>query len=280
MSNGALATSNWIDSFFADDRTEDEESQVRLKVSLQTFVQENDNPTLDARVRLRVRLPRLSERLQLEISGAPGDNDIAEVKTPEQEAVDRFEGTDMQNLAAELRYFVRRTKRANISLSSGLRYRDGSPVLYLGPRYRQSIEIGEWDFSSQQQVRWFTDNGWELRARCEMERTLPWGLFFRTSTGGSWLEPDPSNLLYDFRCVIYQPLSNRRTVAYEWNNFFSIQPGIHLDEINFRIRYRQKIWRDWMYAELAPQVSFPWDGDYEHEFGVLFRIDMFFGNML
>lgn len=281
LSSTALSTANWIDSFFGDeDFEEDEASRVRLIIGLKTFLAEETDAALDTRVRLRMRLPRLSRRLQLEISGDPDDEEIDEIRTPEEEAVDRFEGSDMKNFAAELRYFLAVTRQANISLSSGLRYRDGAPVFYAGPRYRQIFVAGNWRFRLQQQVRWFTDNGWEARGRIDAKHPLPGGLFFRTDSGVTWLETDPDNLYHDFNNSIYQPLSNRRMLAYEWHNTFTIQPYEHLDETVLRVRYRQRIWRHWMFFEMAPQVSFPWADDYESRFGVLLRIDMFFGNMM
>jgi hypothetical protein len=50
-----------------------------------------------------------------------------------------------------------------------------------------------------------------------------------------------------------------------------------MEETNIRLKYRQRIWRDWLFAELAPQLSFPRDNDFKRTPGILFRIEIFFG---
>jgi hypothetical protein len=43
------------------------------------------------------------------------------------------------------------------------------------------------------------------------------------------------------------------------------------------VRYRQKLWRDWLFFEVAPQASLRRDRDFDLTSGVLFRLEMILG---
>lgn len=43
-----------------------------------------------------------------------------------------------------------------------------------------------------------------------------------------------------------------------------------------KLVYRQRIWRDWLSMEIAPQVNYPRDNDFEAEPGLFLRFDIRF----
>jgi hypothetical protein len=73
-------------------------------------------------------------------------------------------------------------------------------------------------------------------------------------------------------------LSTKKAVEYEWVNIFQTQPVNELTEVDLRIRYRQQIWRRWLFFEVAPQYRFPRDRSFEATPGILFRLEAMFGH--
>jgi len=51
-------------------------------------------------------------------------------------------------------------------------------------------------------------------------------------------------------------------------------PRFSLDSL-----YRKRTSRDWLYYEIAPQVSFDYDYDYKFNLGIRLRIEIFAGNI-
>lgn len=280
VSNGVLASANWLDSFFSDERVEAEQNRTRLKVALNFFSEEGEGLEFDPRINLRLVLPRFNNRLQLELARESEEDLVLDSEDPlvrRSVRRRRFEDMEERDFTAALRYFVKATRRANISMSAGLRIRGGIPVGLFGPRLRQEINLKPWTLRFTQRLLWFTDTGLESNTRLDLERPLPMDLFFRTSAGFSWFE-DRNNYFYDLRFLLFQPLSAKRSLGYEWNNFFELKdPNNHLEETNLRLRYRQRIWRDWLFFEVAPQLGFPKDRDFDLTPGILLRLDMFFG---
>ncbi len=44
-------------------------------------------------------------------------------------------------------------------------------------------------------------------------------------------------------------------------------------------RYRQRFWRDWMYFDITPQVRFPRDRRFNPVPGILFGLEVLFGQV-
>jgi hypothetical protein len=68
-------------------------------------------------------------------------------------------------------------------------------------------------------------------------------------------------------------------VEYEWINNFQTYPTNELVEELLVFRYRQRFWRDWLFLEIDPQFRYPRDRSFVFTPGILFRIEMVFGDI-
>jgi hypothetical protein len=275
VSDSVLTTAAWLDSFFDDRRFEAETNKSRLKLSLTTFAEEGDLLGFDFTFRLRLALPRLENKWNLIVSGDPDDDPSFDDQEQRNIRTNVQEGRTEGGVAA-LQYFIKSARDINISFQAGLRLNGFTPVAFLGPRYRKSIALDDWTLRFTQRVRWFTDDGWDSNTAIDLERPLSERLFFRASTEGSWSQVE-RGYFYNFRTFLAQPFSERRSLVYEWNNFFQTEPNNHLEETNLRLHYRQNIWRQWMFIDVAPQIAFLNDRDYDVSPGIIFRLEMLFG---
>ncbi len=275
MSKGVLATANWIDSFCDDSRIESEDTRTRFKVTFTAFSEEGELIGFDIKPRLKLVLPRFEDRLQLIVSGDP-DDDFSNENAPDRDIREEIGEKEDNGVTTTLQYFLKETRRRNISFQTGLRISGFAPVLFLGPRYRQTIDLDPWALRFTQRLRWFTDKGWDSNTRIDLERPLLGRFFFRTSTEGIWTQ-DKSGYSYNLRFLLFQPLSEQRTLSYEWNNLFQTEPNNQLNETNLRLRYRQRLWRDWLFFEIAPQAAFLKERSFKISPGMIFRLEVIFG---
>ena len=124
--------------------------------------------------------------------------------------------------------------------------------------------------------KWYTDQGLTSNSRVDLERPLFEKFFFRVSPDASWYEDDDGWFI-NLNFSLSQILSNKRVINYELNNHFRTNPTSRLEEVSFRIRSRQKIWRQWLFYEIAPQVAFRRESDFETIYGILFELEAFVG---
>jgi hypothetical protein len=170
------------------------------------------------------------------------------------------------------------TDRSNFSLRAGVKLHNGKLSILAGPRYRYLVPLDPWALRFTQEFVWSTDQRWQSRTTFDFERTLPNDLFFRMTLEELWSE-NVTGYPYALSFLLRQPLDRNRAIQYEWINSFQTYPTNELNEELFVFRYRQRFWREWLFLEIAPQVRFPRDRGFVFTPGILFRLEMVFGNI-
>ena len=167
-------------------------------------------------------------------------------------------------------------KERSIIAQLGLDFDGYTPNPYVGGRYRELLPINDkWNFRLTERIRFYSVDGLESRTSLDFERLLEEDMLFRTSLNGTWLQEYP-DYFYSLGFSLFRPLDDKSAVEYQLINGFRTHPH-RLDQITVRIRHRQKIWRDWLVFEAAPQVSFPDEREFKPVPGILFRLEATFG---
>ena len=278
ITRGFLTSATWLDSFFGDERHEAEINKSQLKVRFDAFREggagmDYRRPNFD----LRLVLPQLRHKTRLVISGDPNvdvDSTTAQPGTPGTQLAKGLE----RSVTSALQFVPLDTKRSNFSIRAGVKFHSGKFELLLGPRYRYLAHYGSWDARYTQEELWTTDVGWQVRTRFDLERPLPNDLFFRASLEGIWTE-NVKGYPYALSFLLRQPLDRDRALEYEWINSFQTRPTDLLTEELLVFRYRQRFWREWLFLEVSPQARFPRDRNFEYTPGILFRLEMVFGDI-
>ena len=275
ISRSFLSTATWFDSFFGDERYESETNMSRLKVRYDAFRERGARTDFQPQIDLRMVLPQLRKKTYLVVSGDATDlNDPLLPKAPK--TTDPLLKPIDQKINTSIQYFISASEQVSFSVRTGIRLSKGKPEMFLGPRYRYLIPFDPWAFRFTEDVVWDTEKGWLSRTRFDLERPLNDAFFFRTSAEGVWV-PQVNGYPYSLSMMLMQSLSHKQALEYEWVNTFQTRPMDKLDEVLFRVRYRTRIWRDWLYFEVAPQYRFPRDRSFDHTPGILFRLEAIFG---
>jgi hypothetical protein len=270
-----LTTAAWLDSFFADERSLQEDNRSYIRARCDAFTEEGSHATFKPTVDLRLALPQLEKKAHIVVSAEPAETPAATPSSPSI-ASDRIGPTEDRNVTTAVHYILRATEEQNFVVRSGAQFTHGTPVLFIAPRYRYFIPINSWGFRFTQEVIWKTDTTTQTNTVFDLERQLPYNLFVRTSAGGTWIDTS-KGYFYSLSFSVRQPLDPRRALEYEWSNSFQTRPVGELAEVFFRVRYRQNFLREWLFFEVAPQYRFPRDRDYSGTPGILFRLEMYFG---
>jgi hypothetical protein len=270
-----LTSAKWLDSFFSTKRGEIEENKTNMKLSLFALYESDDGLELYPRARLRIVLPQFEDRLHLMIVGDSDDEyekDYKKIRSQIKEEKTR-------DVITSIRYFIRSTAKKNVSIKAGLRFHDLKPIMLLEPRYSTERPFDPWVLRFTHSFKWYSDTGFEAWTRFDYERDIPYKqLFFRTSAEGVWYE-DETGYYYNLRCALYQPLDLKRGLEYQWINYFSTSPDHQLDEIFFSCRYRQNVWRDWVFFQIEPWIAFRDEDHFSMTHGILMGIEAVFGKI-
>ena len=275
LSNGLMSTAAWLDSFFGDERYVAEGKRSYVRLIYDAFQEDRSKLLLRPAVDLRLILPQLEKKAHIVFSAEPTEFP-KDTGTPVTDSGEQSATSEERNFTAALEYYIRSVPRESFIIRTGAQISDGQPVLFLAPRYRSLTPFDPWDFRFTQEATYRTDTAWQTDTRFDLERKLPHDLFFRASIDGAWYENRVGyfpNLVFSLR----QAIDASHAVDYEWVNNYQTRPITELTEVALRLRYRHSFWRRWLFGEVAPQIRFPRDMDFDGIPGILFRLEMFMG---
>ena len=184
-----------------------------------------------------------------------------------------------EDLEVALAYTPVQTISTNFSMRTGIKLKSFSAAWWFGPRWRGYAKGEIWGTRVTQTFRWRTDDGFESISTLDFERDVAENFFYRTTLKGKWNQ-DKEDYRYEIKPQLFQRLDPKRVLKYEHATKFKSTTDNQFDEFLFRITYRQRIWRKWLFFEISPQVSFPEGEDWDFTPGITFRIEAFVGKKL
>lgn len=263
----------WFDNFFGDKRTIDEgrpTSNIRWRNDFRWI--EADGVTYRNRIRINLRLPRLSQRLRFIIAG---ENEEDELDPVFDRGLTRDEDDDDDRLFAGLSYDLRDTSRYKLSLGGGIKISSSlDPFVRL--RYRYTYPLGRYSLARlTQTVFWRNDDGFGERTRIDLERMLTPVSMVRWSSSGLYSE-ESDGLEWDTGMTLFYQLSPKRAASGGFGMAGITDPNRIVETYAVNLRYRQNIFRPWFFYELRPGVSWPKDDDWNAELSFVLRIEIYF----
>lgn len=265
-----LDTAQWIDSFFDDGRFLSEENKSRGTVRLYFGYSKNDHLEVKQRLDLRIKLPKLSRKLNLLLEGS--DDSDFDVDSNPITSRPTNEDAEHGQWRLALRYFFKESEKYNVSFDAGVSW----GYLYGGAKLRAIQEYNAWLGRFTNRFRYYTDDGWENKTAYDLERDLSEKFFFRSTTGINMFEREEGIVHYQ-RFSLFQVLSPLKAVAYEGGIYFDTEPSHKMTDIQFIVKYRQRFLRDWLVLEISPRISFPKDHNRVANPGIIFTFEAAFG---
>lgn len=273
-SAGVRGLGLWLDRLFGDEDYEAEVNESRLRLRVDSFTEQYEGIDAKVRARLYLKLPALGERVRAEVLSASEPQDPEASGAGDAGAAPNT--NDQRDVSAALSYFFRNDKKRSLSARLGAKFDGYRPDPFAGLRYRRNAPIGEkWNFRFIERLRFYSLKGFESVTSFNLDRGLTRDRLFRSGISGTWLHEE-ENFSYDVGFALYEPLAENEAVEYQLVNSFGTNPH-ELNNVTLRFRHRKPVWRDWLYFEVAPQVSFPRDRDYEPVPGIMLRLEATFG---
>lgn len=263
------STAQWLDSFFDDPRYFSEENRSRAKLKLGFGYTRFDDFEFMPGIDLILSFPGLENRASIYLQ-ANDDDDFDADSNP---ISDTDKNKDEQ-LTAGIKYVMAMGERYNLSTDVGL----SSNYIYGGVRYRHLHPFfsQRWEGRFTNRLRYYSDDGWQNKTSYDIERNLGERFFVRTTFTGVLSEEDEG---FPFSGVVhlYQVLSIDKALLYDAGAYMNTEPDFEVTDVQLKLRYRQRFFRDWLVLEVAPQVTFP--NDYDHEFnpGLVVKFEADFG---
>ncbi len=264
------ATAAWVDAFLSDERSLAEGNRSWVGLRLDGSVQEREG--LDGSVRLAGRfiLPRTEDRLHMAFGGEPD--------VPESTDVPMAEETDkqVQNPDLALQFVLVRTRSNDIRPEAGVRIHSFEADPFAGLRWRHTEPLGTWVMRVTERLRAYVDDGPESRTTLDMEHLLFDTMLFRSSTRGIWRDEEPG-YEYGQHFTVFKQLDSTTLLSLDWDTAFDTELEEAVQETTVGFRLSRRFAQNRLLVEIAPNVAWPQDLDYEPVLGLFVRVQVDFG---
>ncbi|TDG12922.1 hypothetical protein E2F43_15320 [Seongchinamella unica] len=242
VADQAQAMVEWMDGFFGDPNYDLDKAASYLRLEFENDWEQNKGNDLGVRLRGKVQLPKISQRVDLLFSDEEGDT------------TDQEEREDSDNVS--LQYNVRKSTRSRFdatmgfssgNLKPGVRYRiEGD--LDFGRRYRYiqriQYEDGEKFFTIGQADLYQSFN---TRDVLRWSNRLKWG---ETTEGVEWRT----------RLSLFQRFAADTDRPLALNHFVSVRgesrPTSFIKNYRLGTIWRRQVYRDFLFLEMEPAMNY------------------------
>ena len=278
LSRGLCWPSRWVDGFFADPlSTNNEPAASLVRITGERTWRDDDLDDRDLDVDARVWLPSAERRLSLLFrskdddaeAGGPRAADIADT------------GEDDGGFRGALRWVINRTEAMDVDLDAGVR---SDLTTFTRLRYRSVHPLfNEWAWLRfTERVEWRDPKGWRSRSLFEIDRAVSDIASVRLASQIEYSE----ELNEDGRGLgLFQGVNLflRQGDKAAWNLGVGAagftKPEARVDSYRCYVHYRRQVWRPWLFVEVEPFVLWPRDQGYQGVNGITLRLETLFGRL-
>lgn len=245
-----------------------------IRVSTAALLAEDDSD-LDARLRARFALPNTERRLSLVLESEDDSRfDPARANQPSPPVLLR--PRDERGFTAGLRYLRELGDRMDFDADAGVRLRF-PPDPFVRARIGRSMFLGLWELRPSEEIYWRYRKGPGARTQLVTQRALSGPRFFRAVSEADWVHRDQR--FYFAQDFVF---------SHEFTPFNAVQARIgaraetdpsRLTAWFANIGWRRKIYKDWLFAEVRPELLFEHEDDFRAEPRLFLTLEAYFGDI-
>lgn len=278
ISTSLLRLSNQIDSFFGDERMDEETNKTRMRIYTQTDFAEGEPPVSENAFRVQLRLPRTERRLQLVVQNNDRDDESDVSNQASRASQTRAKDNASGTASAGLRYLL---DKADIKFTTDMGIRlNWPPKIFARARLRKTIGIGDkWIFRPVERLMWVDREGWSSAADLNFDRKIDDTWLFRYANLVEWNDREFITR-WQSGPIWFHKISEKTGISYSALSFWSDGDKTWaVDRYALAAGFRQLIYKQWFFWEATPVLSFPRERNFRRQPGFSVRVEAIFGRI-
>lgn len=264
----------WLDRLFGGEEFVPERSSyVRLRT---TALMREGGSEVEPRLQARITLPNTERRLSLMLEGEDEDpfgRGVGGVQ-PDPPMLLRSPGD--RGFTAGLRYLSELWNAVDLDADAGIRLRSGLPDPFVRARVRRVVGLGSWELRPLQELYWREQKGAGARFQLLVQRSLGGPRLFRSISEVDWVHRERTT--YYAQDLIFVHAFSRLNAV---QAVIGVRGESHPQRVEswfVNIGWRRNIYRDWLFAEVRPELLFERDADFQAEPRLFLTLEAYFGN--
>jgi len=265
LSGSVYNIANHIDTFFADERIDEESQTSHLHIRLGAKLADGGHSEFKQRVKMNLELPRAERRLQIVLDSLFEDDDADEIVTFDDDADATVLG---------LRYVFSKASRNRFQTRVGLRFRP-EPDPNIKIRWSSLFPLGKWAFRPTQFLEWESRDGFGETTRLDLDRKLSEKALFRVRGELTWAETS-SGLEFGNSLSYSRTLSKLSGFKIALGSEGRIRPSPEISKGYLKFVYRRAIYKNWLFLQVEPSLDLPEEDNYALCPGIMFYMEGIF----
>lgn len=272
-------TAMWFDGFFGKGRFDERSGETYGRIGLSGFWDQRDGFDPKLRFRGTFALPALSERASLMI-GKGDEQELIDERTTQFDTIPgNFNRIEDDSFLVGLGYTGKRQRGFKLSVGAKIR---APPEPYVKLRYRKHWSLTDSTMIGVRPiVYWKTDDKFGTTLHVDFDHLLSDKWMTRWSNYGNVAQGEEvRGLEWESSLFLFQALTNRKALTYRAMVLGETNAPEPLVNYGVEVRYRQRMFREWLFLELITSLTWPKElieEDRDANFGVGLGFEMYFG---
>ncbi len=268
----------WFDRFFGDEQAVEVDADRYIRIIGETDWAETEGHSPSIRVRARFDLPHLrqfGQRLSLVFSDEE-ETQVTNIMREENQEDPTLSPGDIRRRAMGVRWVTNSTPHSSLSFSSSIRIKAPFKPSIQG-RYRYTHTFAPNALARiTQTLFWQWDDGFGERSRLDLERMIAPNTLLRWTTS-AMLAQESQGLEWLSGVSLYHTLVRASSLSVDAtvNGYTEGDGGV--DDYRLGFRYRQNIFRKWLFFEIEPYVHWPQATEHNSTLGIAARVEVLLG---
>ena len=272
-SSGLEWISKRIDTFFASEDIYEEATGSYARISASTIIREGGQQNFLGDLNLRIELPHTKKKLKLIIETDADQN--LESRPGQTGETSPNQALSNTTYYAGVEKELTEKSLWNVRTSTGIKIR--SPLdPFVRLRISREALFDTWKLRFTETLFHFHSSGTGHNTSLDIDRPISKTDLVRMHTSATWWDnTDHYELSHSF--TFYHEITERRVLSYGIGIYGTNKPALQADTYLLDIHYRQRLHKDWLYAEINPQVLYLKTGDFKPEHSLTLKLEMIFG---
>lgn len=259
-----------VDNYYFEDKSkniQDYHSTYGI-IELSAFYNEDNNLSFDQRIKIKLKLPKLKDRLRLVIESDEDrqSKDFVENHTKNKD--------DSFNLALLYSKIVNDSIDFNTKL--GIKLNKG-----LDPFIKSTIEkrwdnINSFDFILSQSLKQSVEKKLESTSYFKISKELSTNFYLHNYNEYYWHSVNKENSDFFHSVYLNQRVSNKDLISYEiGTNINNEYSNLRIKRNSISVKYRH-YFKSWLYSDIIPENYYRYEDNFKPKFGLRFNLGIKF----
>lgn len=262
-----------IDSFFAGKQalSDQNESFARIRIAAGYFSSRGIEDQSDTKFRLS--LPATQRKLRLVVENVPEEDESLGDSVRPSNLTEN--STDKEGFSAALQFATTEIQHWKTRFEVGIVARTPLDpfVRYTAKRRWEINDL--WLVRFRQRLTYFRSSFYNSRSLLSFERPVAENLLYRMETRVDWKQQeDTMEAVQAFN--LYQRVDAQRAVYYQFAVVGESLSHTLVNNYYVSIQMRQRLYQDWLFLDVIPELSFPREENFDSQVGVTFRLEILF----